>query len=80
MSDDLLKNIECNNYIISTSGCHNHPNKEVFSRILKYQNNINILFNYKNEKMENLFSQDELNDYGILQKYLCENNYTIEVL
>jgi beta-lactamase superfamily II metal-dependent hydrolase len=79
MSDNLLKNIICNNYIVSTSGCHKHPNKETFSRILKYQKSINLFFNYKNEKMEGLFSNNEENNYNISKKYLSESNYSIEI-
>jgi hypothetical protein len=80
MSDDLLKKIKCTNYIVSTKGCHKHPNKETFARILKYQKSINLFFNYKNEKMEALFSNKEENDYSISKKYLSETNYSIKVL
>ena len=79
MSDDLLKNIICSNYIVSTKGCHNHPNKETFARILKYQENINIYFNY-NDKMKNIFSISELNNYNISNFYLSETDYLIKVV
>ena len=80
MSDDLLKNIICNNYIVSTKSCHNHPNKETFARILKYQKNINIFFNYKSEKTKNIFLKNELIDYNISEYYLSDSNYSIRVI
>jgi beta-lactamase superfamily II metal-dependent hydrolase len=80
MSDDLLKKIQCTNYIVSTKGCHKHPNKETFARILKYQKSINLFFNYKNEKMDTIFSNDEVNNYNISRKYLSEDKYAIEVI
>jgi beta-lactamase superfamily II metal-dependent hydrolase len=72
-SDELLKSIQCNNYIVTTKGCHNHPNKETFARIVKYYKPLNIFFNHKTKKTKNIFFPDELIDYDITQNYLMEN-------
>lgn len=80
-SDEFLKKIECNNYIVTTQGCNGKPNKETFARILKYQKSLNIIFNYKNTKTQNIFLPQELIDYQITQTYLEDNPtpYLIEV-
>jgi beta-lactamase superfamily II metal-dependent hydrolase len=80
-SDEFLKKIECNNYIVTTQGCNGKPNKETFARILKYHQPLNLYFNYKNTKTQNIFFKDELEEYQITQRYLEENptSYTIEV-
>lgn len=80
-SDEFLEKIECNNYIVTTMGCNGKPNKETFARILKYHQPINLFFNYKNIKTQNIFSKEELEDYKITQIYLEENfePYVIEV-
>lgn len=81
ISDELLEKIECNNYIVTTQGCNGKPNKETFARILKYHKPLNLYFNYKNAKTQNIFSKQELEEYQITQRYLEENptSYTIEV-
>ncbi|MEA3451876.1 MAG: hypothetical protein U9Q83_08225, partial [Bacteroidota bacterium] len=73
--------IECNNYIVSTQGCNGKPNKETFAKILKHHQPMNLYFNYKNSKIQNIFSKEELEDYKIIQTYLEENiePYVIEV-
>jgi hypothetical protein len=42
---------------------------------------LNLYFNYKNEIIEGIFFEDELdgNDYKINRVYLQDNNYEIEV-
>ena len=72
-SDELIKVIKCNNYIVTTKGCHNHPNKETFARILKYHKPLNIFFNHKTKQTENIFFPTELTDYEIKQNYIEEN-------
>lgn len=81
-SDELLKNIECNNYIVTTHGCNGKPNKETFARILKYHQPLNLYYNYKNNKTQNIFFPQEYVNYKITQTYLEENSepYLIEVL
>lgn len=80
-SDEFLEKIECNNYIITTKGCNGKPNKETFARILKHHQPLNLFFNYKNKKTENIFLPQELIDYQITQTYLEDNPtpYLIEV-
>ena len=73
-SDDLLKSIKCNNYIVTTQGCNGKPNKETFARILKYHEPLNIFFNYKNCKTKNIFLDDDLSSFKITQNYLMEND------
>ena len=73
-SDELLKSIKCNNYIVTTKGCHGHPNKETFARILKYHKPLNIFFNHKTKKKtEGIFFYNELADYEITENYLMDN-------
>ena len=80
-SDEFLENIECNNYIVTTQGCNGKPNKETFARILKYHQPLNLYFNHKNTKTQNIFSKEELEEYHIRQTYLEENSehYVMEV-
>jgi len=80
-SDGFLEKIECNNYIITTMGCNGKPNKETFARILKYHEPLNIFFNYKTAKTENIFTSHDLKNYQINQTYLEDNPepYVIKV-
>jgi len=80
-SDEFLGKINCNNYIITTMGCNGKPNKETFARILKYHQPLNLFFNYKTQKTENIFLPQEYENYKITQTYLEENKkpYIIEV-
>jgi len=71
--DNLLEEIECNNYIVTTMGCKGKPNKETFSRILKYHQPLNLFFNYKNNKTKDIFLSSEFKNYTITENYLCEN-------
>ncbi len=83
LNDELLKSIECKNYIVSTHGnCSNRlPNKETFARIVKHFKSINLYFNYRNDVIENIFFNGETSgkDYEIDIIYLPEQNYEIEV-
>jgi len=80
-SDEFLKNIECNNYIVTTMGCNGKPNKETFARILKYHESLNLFFNYKTKKTTDIFLHEDFKNYQITQTYLEENlePYVIEV-
>ena len=79
-SDEFLEKIDCNNYIVTTMGCNGKPNKETFARILKHQP-LNIFFNYKTAKTENIFTPHDLENYQIIQTYLEDNPepYVIKV-
>jgi len=67
---------------VTTQGCNSKPNKETFSRILKYHKPLNLYYNYKNDKTQNIFFIQECVNYKIAQTYLEENRepYLIEVL
>jgi len=80
-SDEFLKNIECNNYIVTTMGCNGKPNKETFARILKYHQPLNLFFNHKTKKTTDIFLHKDDVNYQITQTYLEENlePYIIEV-
>jgi len=80
-SDKFLEKIECNNYIVTTMGCNGKPNKETFSRILKYHQPLNLYFNYKTKKTTNIFFHKDDKEYQVTQTYLEENPepYVIEV-
>ncbi len=78
----FLEKIECQNYIVTTMGCKGKPNKETFARISKYHQPLNLFFNYKNRKTQDIFSNDELKEYKISEYYLCDNPepYLIKVI
>lgn len=81
LNDELLSSLECSNFIVSTSGCNNRPSKETFARILKRNSkNINLYFNYKNEKIESIFSKNELDRSEIELLYLPDVHYEIGVI
>ncbi|NQX98984.1 MAG: hypothetical protein HRT73_14070 [Flavobacteriales bacterium] len=81
LNNELLEAINCTNYIVSTNGlCSNKlPNKKTFARILKYNKNINLYFNYN---IENIFSNNELNsnDYkiNIINLYNCLHQIEVQ--
>jgi len=81
ISDEFLKNIECNNYIVTTMGCNGKPNKETFARILKYHQPLNLFFNHKTKKTTDIFLHKDDVNYQVTQTYLEENlePYTIKV-
>lgn len=80
-SDEFLKNIECNNYIVTTMGCNGKPNKETFARILKYHQPLNLFFNHKTKKTTDIFLHKDDVNYQITQTYLEENleSYVMEI-
>ncbi len=63
ISDNLLKRISCNNYIISTNGAHNHPDKETIAKIIAHNNECNIYFNYKLTLIDEI-EKAKTSDYG----------------
>lgn len=83
-SNELLEMIECDNYIVSTSGKNSHklPNKETFARIVQHHKSINLYFNYKNEKTQAIFENDllETDSYKINLVYVEDYEYKIEVI
>ena len=61
----LLDMINCKNYIISADGLNRYylPHKETLSRIIHHNKlanqNINIIFNYNNPELNNIFSEED---------------------
>lgn len=79
-SEELMELIECEKYIISTDGSnHGFPHKECLAKIIKFHRNpIKLYFNYST--FGNIFSQDEIEEYGIECIFLDnERNYSLEV-
>lgn len=61
---DLLKYIDCNNFVISTNGIiHNHPEKRLISRIINQFDKSNIYFNYF-ELTSKIFNQQDQIDFS----------------
>lgn len=75
-SDELLKYINCENYLVSTNRDNKHgfPHKEALSRIVKNNFSKNLAtyfyFNYS-DIGNNIFSSEERKKYNI---YICEKN------
>ncbi|KFF04476.1 ComEC/Rec2 family competence protein [Flavobacterium reichenbachii] len=47
-SPDLMKQVDCRNFVISTSGTmYHHPDAVTIARLITLKQNINITFNYK---------------------------------
>ncbi|SKC65728.1 ComEC/Rec2 family competence protein [Ohtaekwangia koreensis] len=79
ISPELLSMIDCNHFIISSDGSNGLPTKECLSRIVTHRpDKIILYFNYKNEKTEGIFLEDDFKKYNFEIIYLTEdNNYTI---
>jgi hypothetical protein len=58
--EELLSLINVRNFIISTNGGKQLPDKQTIARILKFSPNSNIIFNYP-ELKNRIFTKDELN-------------------
>ncbi len=62
-SYELLKFINSKKYIISTNGAkHSHPNKQFIARLINYQNDCEIYFNYP-ELIEKIFNPEDYKNY-----------------
>lgn len=78
-SDELLKLVSCRNYVISSSGqCDYLPNKQTLARILSSSNYsdqypIRFLFNYDNEVMRNIFSEEDRSTFNF-ECYYASND------
>lgn len=72
---ELLQIVKTENYIISTdSSGHNHPNKRVLSRILNENPNAIFHFNYEHVRND-VFSDQDREDYSIKAKVTNELNF-----
>jgi len=81
ISPSLLNIIDCKKFIISTNGSNGLPSKECLARIITHrEERICLYFNYKNEITENIFFEQEFQEYNFEVIYLNEeNNYTIPI-
>jgi len=62
-SGELLKILDCSNFIISTDGNkHEHPHKQFLSRLIKEKPSCNIFFNYE-ERIHGIFSAQDRKDF-----------------
>ncbi|WP_264524028.1 MBL fold metallo-hydrolase [Flavobacterium sp. N502536] len=77
-SPDLMKQVDCRNFVISTSGTmYHHPDAVTIARLLTLKSNINITFNYKsqdNRIWELLSLQDR---YGYTTTYPENEGVTV---
>jgi metal-dependent hydrolase (beta-lactamase superfamily II) len=64
-SEELLKIIDCNNFVISSdASTHGLPNKECFARIISSRNGeANLYFNYPYVKRKRVFLDEDYKDY-----------------
>ncbi|MCU4158264.1 MBL fold metallo-hydrolase [Carboxylicivirga sp. A043] len=62
-SYELLQFINSKKYVISTNGAkHSHPNKQFLARLITYQNDCEIYFNYP-ELIKDIFKQEDYEAY-----------------
>jgi beta-lactamase superfamily II metal-dependent hydrolase len=78
LNNDLIKKIDCKNFIISSNGeKFELPDKESLSRLIKNKGeNLNFYFNYDNEFIKGIFTEEELKKYKINQ--LFKNNIEVK--
>ncbi|MBT8184158.1 MAG: Zn-dependent hydrolase, partial [Eudoraea sp.] len=64
-SVELLKQIDCKNFVISTNGDrHYHPNKRLLARIIHLKPNSKLYFNYyENRVGPEIFSKGDFQDF-----------------
>lgn len=76
-SSDLLKCIASENYIISTNGKgHEHPHKQLISRIINHNEICNIYFNYE-ERIKKLFNEKDFIAYPSFKAIAITNELYI---
>lgn len=73
---ELLNLIDCQQFIISTNGAKNLPDKETLARVLghvergynpetgQYSKDISFIFNYENQNFQTMFSDSETSQYN----------------
>jgi beta-lactamase superfamily II metal-dependent hydrolase len=79
-SSCLLEIINCDKFIISTSGKNGLPTKESLSRIIYPQKNErkDIYFNYLNEDFQHIFTREEIEKYNINLLFPNDHHYKLE--
>jgi beta-lactamase superfamily II metal-dependent hydrolase len=87
-NDELLSFIDCDKYIISANGKNQYhfPHKESLARILNhsqrdFSRQITFIFNYNNNVLQNIFTEEEKRNYNFLCSYpnKNENGFTIKL-
>jgi hypothetical protein len=76
ISNELLALIDCDNYLISSSGAYfNHPDPIAISRIIKYGgDNVNLWFNYKSPETLIWNTDSWKQDHGYQTHYPPDKN------
>lgn len=74
----LVKMVDCNKYLISTDGTHNHPDKETLAKLIHYNKDkeVELIFNYINTS-KSMFSKEDYKEYP---KFSCSEESIIEIL
>ncbi|ODP27202.1 hypothetical protein PTI45_03327 [Paenibacillus nuruki] len=68
---ELLKHIKCSKYIISTNGSkRGAPSKEMLSKIILTQENVELIFNY--DIYNEIFTQEEMQKYNFTCLYTID--------
>lgn len=74
ISEELLKSIECKNYVISTdSQMHGLPDKECLSKIIVSNREVNLYFNYNYILKKKVFTQEEYEKFNFKCNILRED-------
>lgn len=80
ISNSLLELITCTNYIISTDGSNGLPDKEALAKIITSQEDaVYLHFNYYNENISSIFSEEERKKYNFIINYLNNQDYTLTI-
>lgn len=76
-SNELIKMLDCSNYIISSNWNSNRPGKECLSRIIANSSKpVTFYCNYDENK--EMFTEDERNHYGFVFKLIGEEGIQIQ--
>lgn len=88
LNEELLSFIDCDKYIISANGKNHYhfPHKESLARILThskrdFSKKITFIFNYNNELLQSLFTEEDKKNYNFSCSYpnTNENGFTIKL-
>lgn len=72
---ELIKMLECSNYIISSNWKRGRPTKSCLSKIiLNSKNSVNLFYNYS---PRNIFSEDEIDRYDIRSYIISEEGISL---
>lgn len=79
IDDKFLGIVDCKKYIICSNGAHQLPDKEALSRIA-IQKDVMFIFNDKAVKYQNIFTQREIDTYGIKFAYVSKEFISEELI